>query len=70
MNIMREVANLQESYRILIDENRLTKKSMCNLCIPFRNKYHLTDKQTLMIARNEMTLAEVCDLLEDNHEAG
>lgn len=64
MSTMREIAELQEAYQKLIDENRLTKKAMCNLCIPFRDKYGLKDSQALRIARREMDLSEMADLLE------
>lgn len=64
MSIMREVAELQEAYQRLIDEKRLTKRAMCDLCIPFRNKYGLKDSQALRIARKEMDLSEMVDLLE------
>lgn len=64
MSIMREVAELQKEYQKLIDEKRLTKRAMCDLCIPFRDKYGLTDLQALRIARNEMGLSEIVDLLE------
>lgn len=64
MSIMREVAELQKEYQKLIDEKRLTKRAMCDLCIPFRDKYGLTDLQALRIARNEMDLSEIVDLLE------
>ena len=65
MSIMREVAELQKAYQKLIDEKRLTKQAMCDLCVPFRNKYGLTDLQTLRIARREMELSEMTDLLEE-----
>lgn len=64
MSTMHEIAELQEAYQKLIDENRLTKKAMCNLCIPFRDKYGLKDSQALRIARREMDLSEMADLLE------
>ena len=64
MSVMREVADLQAAYQRLIDERRLTKKAMCDLCIPFRDKYVLKDSQALRIARNEMDLQEMADLLE------
>lgn len=51
MSVMREAAQLQESYQALVDEKRLSKRAMCSLCIPFRDKYGLTDLQTLRIAR-------------------
>lgn len=37
---------------------------MCALCVPFRDKYGLTDLQTLRIARQEMSLMEIVDLLQ------
>lgn len=64
MSAMKEAAKLQEVYQHLVLQNRLTKKNMCELCIPFRDKYGLTDLQTLRIARNEMGLAEMVNLLE------
>lgn len=64
MSTMHEIAELQEAYQKPIDENRLTKKAMCNLCIPFRDKYGLKDSQALRIARREMDLSEMADLLE------
>ena len=64
MSVMREVADLQAAYQRLIDERRLTKKAMCDLCIPSRDKYGLKDSQALRIARNEMDLQEMADLLE------
>lgn len=70
MNIMREVAELQEEYQRLIDEKRLTKKAMCNLCIPFRDKYGLKDSQALRIARKEMDLSEMVDLLDGEAKDG
>lgn len=65
MSTMREVAELQVAYQRLINENRLTKKAMCDLCIPFRDKYGLKDSQALRIARKEMDLSEMVDLLEE-----
>ena len=64
MNIMREVAELQTEYQRLIDEKRLTKREICDLCIPCRDKYGLKDSQALRIIRKEMDLSEMADLLE------
>ena len=61
---MREAAIMQEEYRRLVNEKRLSKRAMCDLCVPFRDKYGLTDLQTLRIARREMDLAEMVDLLQ------
>ena len=64
MDTMREAAFMQEEYQRLVDEKRLSKKALCALCVPFRDKYGLTDLQTLRIARREMDLMEMIDLLQ------
>lgn len=64
MDAMREAAIMQEEYRRLVNEKRLSKRAICDLCVPFRDKYGLTDLQTLRIARREMDLAEMVDLLQ------
>lgn len=60
----KEASELQENYQDLIDSKKLTKKAMCDLCVPFRDKYKLTDLQTLRIARKEMDLSEMVALVE------
>lgn len=60
----KEASELQEKYQALIDERKFTNKNMCELCVPFRDKYGLTDLQTLRIARKEMDFLEVIALLE------
>lgn len=62
-NLMNEVGNLQKSYNSLIENGKLTKKAMCDLVVPFRDKYGLSDLQALMIARNEMSISEMSELL-------
>lgn len=62
-NLLREIGNLQKSYQELYRNNKLTKKAICNLVIPFRDKYNLTDLQALQITRNELSVAEIADLL-------
>ena len=52
-NFLKDVCQLQKEYKKLVDSKTMTKKAICDLCIPFRNKYHLTDYQTLTIARKE-----------------
>lgn len=68
MPALREAATLQESYKKLCAQKRLTKKAICELCVPFRDKYGLTGLQTLKIARNELSLSELLDLLENKKE--
>lgn len=58
-----EAATLQEEYKRLVDEGKMTKKALCELCIPFRDKYRLTDQQVLRIARKETDLLEMCNML-------
>lgn len=58
-----EAANLQQEYQKLVDNKKLSKKSICELRVPFRDKYELTDLQVLRIARKEMELSEIVDLL-------
>jgi hypothetical protein len=62
-NLMREIGELQNDYRKLVNGKKLTKRAMCNLVIPFRNKYNLTDLQALQVARNELSILEMADLL-------
>ncbi len=66
MSVMSEAAKLQNEYQALINSKKITKKAICDLCIPFRDKYGLTDLQTLRIAREEMDLSEMLELLEVN----
>ena len=40
----------------------VTKTNICALCIPFRDKYKLTDLQTLMIARGEMKASQILEI--------
>ena len=63
-DFFKEASKLQDDYQELIDEMKLTKKAMCDLCVPFRDKYGLTDLQTLRIARREMDLSEMVNLAE------
>ena len=64
INALREAAVMQEEYQRLTAEKKLSKKAMCALCVPFRDKYGLTDLQTLRIARKEMSLMERLQLLD------
>ena len=62
--LFKQIAEMQKQYQNLIDTKSLTKKALCDLCVPFRDKYGLTDLQTLMIARKEMGIPEIIDLFE------
>lgn len=62
-NIMYDIGNLQTKYQSLIEKKKMTKKAICDLVIPFRDRYGITDLQALQIARNEMTISEINHLI-------
>lgn len=67
--ILREIGRIQDQYQELKKKQKhLTKKAICNLAVPFRNKYGLTDIETLRIIRNEMTISEIAKILENRKE--
>lgn len=54
---------IQRAYRKLTSgEVSFTKRNMCNLMVPLRDKYGLTDRQVLAVARNELSLEEIAAL--------
>lgn len=61
---MRDVAALQNGYRGLIRSEKLSKKNICDLCVPFRDKYLLTDLVTLSLAREEKSLSEIIEIFD------
>ena len=65
MDIIKDIARLQKSYDNLVLSKKLTKKAMCDLVIPFRDEYWLTDKEALMIARSEANVDEIVCILEN-----
>lgn len=68
MEIFNDIAMLQERWQELIDNDCLTQKAMCDLCIPFRDKYKLKDSQVLQIARKEVNIATINEWLGDSNE--
>lgn len=65
METLKEIGKLQADYNKLFREKRLTKKAICDLVIPFRDKYGLKDSDALRIARAEIPLSEMVDLLSN-----
>lgn len=55
---LKELVDLQLRYSIL-ERNIMTKKALCDLIIPFRDKYALTDGQALSVARRELPLYQI-----------
>jgi hypothetical protein len=66
MDIIKDIARLQKNYDNLVSNKKLTKKAMCDLVIPFRDEYWLTDKEALMIARSEINIDEIVRILENS----
>lgn len=69
-NFFKETSELQNNYQKLVRTKQLSKKAMCDLCVPFRDKYKLTDLQTLRIARKQMELAELVSIAEKQKITG
>lgn len=64
-SVMLEVGKLQDAYQNMVDGVvPFTKKALCELCVPFRDKYGLTGSETLKIARRELTITEIINLME------
>lgn len=63
--IMNDIETLQQNYQELMNGIKVTKKDICELVIPFRDKYHLKDSQALQIARNELSISEINELMNN-----
>ena len=68
--ILRDIVELQTEYQHLIEQRNLTKKNICDLVIPFRDKYELTDTQALKVARSEISLKEILEIIKKNNKKG
>ena len=60
----REVAKLQEDWVALKESGKMTKRAICDLVIPFRNRHGLTDMVALEIAKGNMSLSEMVRVME------
>lgn len=63
MEIFKEIAILQEKYELLKKQKKLTKKNICDLVIPFRDKYRLSDINALKITRKEVSISQILKIL-------
>lgn len=61
---IKDIIDLQESYEELVKTKTLSKRKLCEICIPFRDKFGLTDIEVFRIARNEISLKEIQELIE------
>ena len=60
-----EIADLQREYATLKNTNRLTKKALCDLCIPFRDKYCLKDHEAISIVNGSYSNIEIAKILRE-----
>lgn len=59
-----EIADLQQGYERLQRTQTLSKKAICDLCIPFRDKFQLSDMEVLQIARKEIDAAKIVEIFK------
>ena len=64
----KDILKLQIDWQKLFNSKQMTKKAIVELCVPFKDKYNLTDKQTLCVARDELSKQELLDILESKGE--
>lgn len=64
MEIIREIVKLQSEYNILVSKKKLTKKALCDLCVPFRDRHGLSDSVTLQIARDELSISDILEIFD------
>lgn len=62
-------AIMQQKYQALVKKGKLSKKAICDLCVPFKEKYGLQDSQVLRIARQEISLMDLLLLLKTEKPA-
>jgi hypothetical protein len=63
---IRKIAELQFEYQKLVNSKKLTKKAICDLCIPLRDDIGCTDIDILKIARKEIGLTEIIKIIDEN----
>jgi hypothetical protein len=63
-NKIRLIAKMQHDYSELVKNKNLTKKAICELCCPVRNILALTDLEILQLARQEIQLYEIVQMLD------
>lgn len=55
---IEDAVEIQKAWGTL-KSGQFTKKDMCAILVPLRDKFGLTDLQTLQIARNELSLEQI-----------
>lgn len=67
---LQEAATLQDDFEMMLTKKRMTKKAICDLWVSFRDKYGLSDSQTLLIARRGITLTQIITLFKEISKNG
>lgn len=62
---IRMIATMQYEYSKLVDNHKISKKAICDICCPVRDALSLTDLQTLQIARKELSLYDIIKILDE-----
>ncbi len=67
---LEAAVEIQKAYsKLTSGQVPFTKKNMCAILVPLRDKYGLTDRQVLAVARNELSLEEIMLLSQTQEEA-
>lgn len=67
---LEAAVEIQKAYsKLTSGQVPFTKKNMCAILVPLRDKYGLTDRQVLAVARNELSLEEIMLLSQTQEES-
>ena len=64
--VLYEIGTLQDIYQKKIKKG-ITKRELCDLIIPFRDKYHLNDSTAIQIAAGRMSLLNIAKTLDSSN---
>ncbi|WP_050793327.1 hypothetical protein [Ruminococcus albus] len=63
-NLIQEILELQKQYHKLYTSSKITKSAICELVVPFRDKYELSDVEALNIAKEFCSMERIVRLAE------
>lgn len=61
-----DIAIMQDKYSSLFVDGVVTKGNICEVCVPFKDKYGFSDLQTLQLARSELSISEIIRLVKED----
>lgn len=70
MDLLKEIAALRDAWQKLKESGRMTKATICELVIPFRDRHGLTDVDALEIAKGNMSQSEMVRKLQEGKRNG